>query len=223
MARPKETANNATARRRPAENRRLLLEAAEHVTAREGRSISFGAIAKEAGVSRSAMYRHFRSRDELLTEAALVPFVDFLEAFRSVALAQIRAGSSIWEMERAFVGAIFDHFADHQEYVATVLSERSVLDQPTRAKLFSAIDEVIDEITAVATELGGATGVPPEHVGIWTRFVIALAAGVVTNESWLMPRGSAALPREDLLDSLTTFALYGIQRPPHRGTPVARA
>ena len=213
MARPKETTGKPTTRRRPSENRRLLLEAAERVSAREGRSISFGAIAQEAGVSRSAMYRHFPSRDALLTEAALAPFVDFLEAFRSVALGQIRAGSPIWDMERAFVSAIVDHFANHQEYVATVLSERSVLDDKVKAELFLQIEQVIDEITEVAIELGGATGVPSNHVPIWTRFVIALAVGWVTNESWLM---SPAMSRDELLDSLTTFVLYGIQRPPHR-------
>lgn len=169
-------------------------------------------------MSRSAMYRHFRSRDELLTEAALAPFVDFLEAFRPVAFAQIHAGSSIWDMERAFVSAIVDHFANHQEYVATVLSERSVLNDELKAELYRAIQEVIDEITQVAIELGAATGVPSNHVPIWTRFVIALAAGWATNESWLIPFDAPAMSRDELLDSLTTFVLYGIQRPPHRGT-----
>jgi len=116
-------------------------------------------------------------------------------------------------MERAFVSAIVDHFANHQEYVATVLSERSVLDDKVKAELFLQIEQVIDEITEVAIELGGATGVPSNHVPIWTRFVIALAVGWVTNESWLM---SPAMSRDELLDSLTTFVLYGIQRPPHR-------
>jgi AcrR family transcriptional regulator len=201
-------------RRPTAEVRRLLLEATERVTAREGRSISLEAIAQEAGVSRSVLYRQFANRDGLLKEAAITPFVDFLEAFRSVALNQIREERSIWDMERAFVAAILDHFANHREFVATVLSESSVLDEPTKAGLFVAIDAVIDEITTVAEREGKFLGVPPEHIGMWTRLVIALVTGVSANGSWLLPRGSASWSRTELLDNLTTFILYGIQRPP---------
>lgn len=208
--------NKATSRRRPEENRRLLLEAAERATAREGRSVSLGAIAAEAGVSRSAMYRHFKSRDELLTEAALAPFVDFLDAFRAVAHAQIKSGSTIWEMERAFVSAIVNHFSSHHEYVSTVLSDRSVLDDALRARLFAEIDEVIAEISEVATELGAATGVSLEHIDIWVRFVIALAAGFAANERWLMPLNTA-VEREAAIDNLTSFVLFGIQKPPPHG------
>jgi AcrR family transcriptional regulator len=201
-------------RRSPAEVRQLLLAAAERTTAREGRAVSLAAISAEAGVSRSAMYRHFASRDELLTEAALAPFVQFVDEFRSVALTQIRARDSVWEMERAFVGALLDHFSRHRQFIASVLSDGSVLDRKTRENLYQRIDQVIDEITGVAVQLGEALDMPAEHIGTWVRMVIALASGVSANESWLLPRGAAAWSRRQLIDNLTTFILYGIQRPP---------
>jgi AcrR family transcriptional regulator len=194
--------------------RRLLLAAAERTTAREGRAVSLAAISQEAGVSRSVMYRHFASRDELLTEAALAPFVAFVEEFRTVALTQIQARDSIWEMERAFVGALLDHFSRHRQFIASVLSDGSVLDRQTREELYRRIDQAIDEITEVAVQLGEALGMAAEHIGTWVRMVIALTSGVSANQNWLLPRGSAAWSRQQLVDNLTTFILYGIQRPP---------
>lgn len=210
----KATRDGPLPRRSPAEVRQLLLAAAERTTAREGRAVSLAAISQEAGVSRSVMYRHFASRDELLTEAALAPFVHFVEEFRSVALTQIRARDSIWEMERAFVGALLDHFSRHRQFIASVLSDGSVLDQQTREKLYQGIDQVIDEITGVAVQLGDALDMPAEHIGTWVRMVIALTSGVSANESWLLPRDGAAWSRRQLVDNLTTFILHGIQRPP---------
>ncbi|HEY1969561.1 MAG TPA: TetR/AcrR family transcriptional regulator [Pseudonocardia sp.] len=212
-----EPLDRRTVRRRPSEVRRLLLEAAERVTAREGRAISLGAIAQEAGVSRSVLYRHFANREDLLTSAALTPFVDFLTAFRSVATAQIEQRHSIWEMERSFVSAILEHFAQHRDFVSTVLSDRSVLDERTRAALFASIDAVIEEITAVGIAEGVVLGVPAENVGTWTRLVIALVTGIATNGNWLLPRGADAWSTEQLIDNLTTFILYGIQREPGQG------
>jgi AcrR family transcriptional regulator len=201
-------------RRSPAEVRQLLLTAAERTTAREGRAVSLAAISQDAGVSRSVMYRHFASRDELLTEAALAPFVAFVEEFRAVALTQIQARDTMWEMERAFVGALLNHFSRHRQFIASVLSDGSVLDHKTRERLYQGIDQVIDEITGVAVQLGEALDMSAEHIGTWVRMVIALASGVSANESWLLPRGSAAWSQQQLIDNLTTFILHGIQRPP---------
>lgn len=201
-------------RRSPAEVRHLLLSAAERATAREGRAVSLAAICAEAGVSRSVLYRHFANRDELLTEAALAPFVNFVGEFRAVALTQIEARDSIWAMERAFVGALLDHFSRHRQFIASVLSDGSVLDKRTRERLYRRIDDTIEEITGVALQLGTALGIGGEHIGTWVRMVIALASGVAANESWLLPRGAAAWSRQELVDNLTTFILHGIQRPP---------
>jgi AcrR family transcriptional regulator len=194
--------------------RQLLLAAAERTTAREGRAVSLAAISQEAGVSRSVMYRHFASRDELLTEAALAPIAAFVEEFRSVALTQIRERDSMWEMERAFVGALLSHFSRHRQFISSVLSDGSVLDKKTREKLYQGIDQVIEEITGVAVQLGEALHMPAEHIGTWVRMVIALTSGVSANESWLLPRGASSWSHQQLIDNLTTFILHGIQRPP---------
>jgi len=208
------TTEPAATRRRPAEVRRLLLEAAERVAVREGRAVTMHAIAAEAGVARSALYRHFPDRDSLLAEAALAPFVDFREAFRLAAGKNLDQYRSVYEMERAFVGAILDHFAEHRDFVASVLSERSALDAQVRAQLVDAIDEVIEEISAVARDLGVVYGVPLDSIDTWVRLVIALVTGIATNSSWLLPRGAAAWSRAELVEKLTSFILYGIQTPP---------
>jgi AcrR family transcriptional regulator len=70
-------------RRRPEQVRALLLEAAEELFTRQGYAeTTTDDIAAQAGVTRSVMYRHFRTKLELFQEAVLKPFIEFLRDYR---------------------------------------------------------------------------------------------------------------------------------------------
>jgi AcrR family transcriptional regulator/transposase len=213
----------SSGRRTPDQIRRALLKAAEDVTAREGRAASFHDIARAAGVSRSVLYRHFRNRAELLQETALAPFVDFLGAFREISVAQSASAElSTWDMERAFISGILEHLDAHQPFLSTVLSERSAISHSLKAAFCASVDHALEKLAEVGAEEGRShnRGVPLETISVKIRLVFALVAGISENRSWLIPAGQRAWSRDDLLDNLTEFTLYGVHNaPPTTPTP----
>jgi len=207
----------SSGRRTPEQIRRALLKAAEDVTAREGRAASFHDIARAAGVARSVLYRHFRNRAELLQETALAPFVEFLGAFREISLAQSASTElSTWDMERAFISGILEHLDAHRPFLSMVLSERSVISPSLKAAFCASVDHAIEELAEVGVEEGRShnRGVPLETISVKIRLVLALVAGISENRSWLIPAGQRAWSRDELLDKLTEFTLYGVHNAP---------
>jgi AcrR family transcriptional regulator/transposase len=207
----------SSGRRTPEEIRRAILKAAEDVTAREGRAASFHDIARAAGVARSVLYRHFPNRAELLQETALAPFVEFLGAFRELSLAQSASTElSTWDMERAFISGILEHLDAHRPFLRAVLGEHSVVGHNLQAAFCASVDQAIEELAEVGVEEGRShnRGVPLETISVKIRLVLALVAGISENRSWLIPAGQRAWSREELLDKLTEFTLYGVHNAP---------
>src|SRR5581483_10001103 len=96
-------------RRRPAEVRQLLLEAAVDVFSSRGHAgASTKVIADTAGVSESALFGHFSSKDKLFAGAVSEPFERFMQEFVAA-----------WELERA---ARWDDEAFFHEFVTDLYS-----------------------------------------------------------------------------------------------------
>ena len=69
-------------RRRRGEPRRLLLEAARELFARQDyRSTTTREIADRAGVLEHLLFRNFGSKAALFREAMVVPFVDVVDSY----------------------------------------------------------------------------------------------------------------------------------------------
>jgi AcrR family transcriptional regulator len=88
--------------------RGLILDAARRALTRPGRrEVSMAEIAKEAGISRQAVYLHFETRTELL--AALVRHVDDVHGFDDLWRACERepdGSSALWELIGAWGGYV---------------------------------------------------------------------------------------------------------------------
>jgi AcrR family transcriptional regulator len=204
-------------RRYSGDVRQLLLEAAERVTAREGRAATLKSIAREAGVARSVLYQHFSSRQQLLTEAAVTPFNDFLDSFRELSLAQLKdQRRPVWEMENEYISGILDHFTRHRHFFETVLSDRTALSEAISSALLSTLHDVIEELVSVGVSEVEAhrPDIPIETVGAKVRLTTALVIGVITSQHWLLPRGADSWSRDELIKHLSAFSLYGVQNAP---------
>lgn len=208
-------------RRAGDEVRQLLIEAAERVTAREGRAATLKSIASEAGVARSVLYQHFSSRQQLLTEAAVSPFNDFLDSFRRLSLAQLQdQRRPVWEMENRYISGILDHFSRHRHFFETVLSDRTALSEAISSALLSTLHDVVEELVAVGVSEVEAhrPDIPIETVGAKVRLTTALVIGVITSQHWLLPRGTDAWSRDELIKQMSAFSLYGVQNTPSGGS-----
>ena len=82
-----------------ARNRKLLLEAASRVFGHEGLDAGVETVAREAGVGTGTLYRHFPSKDDLISALIEALSDKVLEAARS-ALAR-RDGSGLWGFMRS--------------------------------------------------------------------------------------------------------------------------
>ncbi|MFI7193998.1 TetR/AcrR family transcriptional regulator [Nocardia nova] len=200
-------------RRKPAEVRELLVTAAEAAVIRKGSAATAQEIAREAGVQRSVLYRHFSGVDELVHAAALRPFNDFHAMFRSMARDSLGDPRPLWELLHSFIEELLDNFTRHREFLSTVLSEPSPLDFESRRKLVAELNSVINEIVMLNEAEGASRGVDVSAMSGKTRLVLAMVAGIVTYGDWLLPRGEDELDKEQLVDLIADLVLYGVRAP----------
>jgi hypothetical protein len=157
-----------------------------------------------------------------MKQAALGPFRRFLDDFRAVCNRGNGTGPlSDWELERAFMTGLVDHFRAHRDLLQTVLSDQSLLPGEQRRALRAEFEATLDEITVfIADEIRASRrNIPVESVGITLRLEIAMVAGLVSNGAWLLPSGERKWSTSDLLDHLTEFTLYGARSAPERRPP----
>lgn len=203
-------------RRRPAEVRKLLLEAGERVVVSKGRaSANALEIAREAGVHRSVLYRHFASADELIQMATLRPFSEFLLMFQAMAESEAPGGPKpLWDLMYGFMDELMENLTKHREFLMKVLSDTSVPSGESLSDQRRELDALMDQIALLSESEGRDRGVDPSSIGLNTRLVIAMAAGVVSFGDWLLPQGEEALASSELIEQMSNLILYGVKQVP---------
>ena len=166
---------------------------------------SFAEAARRAGVSPAAPYRHFKDRDELLSETARIGFERFASAL-----------DSAWNNGKpsplaAFdaLGAAYLRFAREQADYFVVMFDPGVLDRAT-PELKAMSDRSFDVILhacSVLAERAPATDRPPAHMmayHIWalSHGVAALFGGPV--------KSRAPISAEEMLETGTGIYLRGL-------------
>src|SRR6476659_1401760 len=108
-AKPKAT------RRPRGEPRRLLLDAARELFARQDyRSTTTKEIAETAGVAEHLLFRSFGSKAALFREALVVPFTSFVDDFRKTWMEVVPEETDEEELAAQFVGRLYDLFVEHR-------------------------------------------------------------------------------------------------------------
>jgi AcrR family transcriptional regulator len=191
------TMTEITPRSRPYHHgdlRNGLLEAARNILEEEDLSqLTLRAVARKAGVSHAAPYRHFPNHEALLVELSLEGFRELREM---VAEAARMPGP---ESDRtAHIGAAYMRFVARRPAVARLMFGGQL---PNREK-FPSLGEAAD---AVGTEIGNALADPALGMAVWSA-VHGLAMLVLENVIDLGQRrsGLSVLPSraEILLRSL---------------------
>jgi AcrR family transcriptional regulator len=188
-------------------NRRLILQAAAAVIAREGVDAPVEAIAREAGLGMGTLYRRFASKDDLV-RAILAERAEH-------ALADLEAAAAPddpWEALAASVRALAARFAEDQgllDAVAEGGGRHALLE--VRSRLLDALSPVLDRARAAGvvradvtvTDLlplaSIVTRVPASgreaDPRVWERYLAIVLDG-------LRPGGTSDLPRAPLPRSL---------------------
>jgi len=188
-----------------------LLEAAERIVVRKGAGATALEIAHEAGVHRSVLYRHFASAEELIRDAALRPFSDFLEGFEALTRVEPDRPASLWTLLVGFVDRLLSSLEPHRDFLIAIANDRDLIGGDHYDEFRARLDTVLEQLTATSAAEGSIRGIDMTPMPTRVRFVVAMAAGLVTYGDLLLPRGSAALGREALVTQLAEFILYGVK------------
>ncbi|KUI29276.1 TetR/AcrR family transcriptional regulator [Mycobacterium sp. GA-2829] len=197
-------------RRRPAEVRQQLLEATERVVIEKGLAVTAQDIASESGIHRTVLQRHFPDIGELIREAALRPFREFLAVMQSRA-EKGQPGTDVptWDLTRDLVAEMTTNFLRHRAFITRVLADRSVLGDANWAMLQQTLDTLIDSLAPLTEEQMRSRGFTPESMRIKSRLALAMIAGIASHGDWILPQAEDSLPFDRLIDEICDFALYG--------------
>jgi AcrR family transcriptional regulator len=184
MSIPIERPLRADARR----NRERVLEAAKTVFAEEGREAQMDDVARKAGVGVGTVYRHFPTKEALVSALANSMFEKVLEGARAALEIEdpwaafttaLWQGAEILASDRAFneiVGQAEMPFAEEVQLemytVFTELFERAKASGDLRADL------VVDDIPMFMCGIGMATVKPHGCPGAWRRHLAIIIDGL---------------------------------------------
>lgn len=198
-------------RRPPGEIRSLLLSAAQELFGEHGYAgVSTREIARRAGVAETFVFRHFGTKEALFAEAVLAPITEFANAWIQDLEATDAAATSTWELNRDFVGRLYDVLHEHRRlilaYIAMTVFQPETLDRLEEAQPLLRALTTIRERAALML---GSAGLPPEDADLNTLAVFGMVSWVALFEDWLATGGSGPRSRDEIVDHLTRVATQG--------------
>jgi AcrR family transcriptional regulator len=204
----------ARTRRRPAEVRALLLEAAERLFARKGYAdTTTDDIAAEAGVTRSVMYRHFPTKSDLFREAVLNPFIAFLREYRSVWESQLDHRWHEDKVMRTMVALLYDSMRSHRDAVVGLVSAQAVMQPDVAREVDRLFDEFFADMLVIGEDTSGPLGWIPidEDLELSIRLVLGMVGAAAVLDPIFLPKGRRRPSRDQIIDRLSALALYGLR------------
>jgi AcrR family transcriptional regulator len=207
----------ARTRRRPAEVRALLLEAAERLFARKGYAdTTTDDIAADAGVTRSVMYRHFPSKADLFREAVLNPFMEFLRDYRSVWQSQLDHRWHEDKVMTTMVSLLYDSIRSHRDAVVGLVSAQAAMQPDVTREVDRLFDEFFADMLVIGQDTSRPLGWIPtdEDLELSIRLVLGMVAAAAVLDPIFLPKGRRRPSRDQIIDRLAALALYGLRLRP---------
>lgn len=214
---PKKVVNK---RRRPAELRALLLNAAEKIFSSRGYAeTTMESIAVEAGVAPSVLYRHFPAKRELFREVVLQPFLQFLHDYHTTWSGQRRAPWDERKLMHAMITEFYDSIRTHRHGVLSIASIEGLLDRRTSGEIQKQLDTVFAEMLVIGEAEADLHGwYPKENLDLTIRLILGMVASAAVLDSLFLPAGRRRPARDQLIDHLVAFSLYGLRLQPPEDT-----
>ena len=194
-------------RRSGDEVRARMLTAARELFAERGYA---GATTKQisdrADVGEVLLFRHFGSKSGLFDEAVLAPFEFFVDQWVTSWARHVPDGDSMFELGRRYIELLYGFFDDNRELVLALLSAQA--HHPTTA---SRLQALFAKLAATVREGTEEYGLPARDPVATVRLTFGLVLSTVEHAELFFAQGERP-SREELIDQLTHFTLYGVSR-----------
>lgn len=211
-----DTDTNGT-RRRPHEVRQLILDrAAAHFAEHGYANASVREIGREAGVSKSVIYRHFPTKAELFRETSIAPFLGFLEEFTSTMQSVDEDPVDDLQLTTLYFRELHDNLRAHRKALISLIALSDELEPELLADVQSAIARVVGSVGIMAIDEADRLQMSVDHVSRITQLAMALTIGVTMMEPLLPDDGIGP-------EDMAALSLFGVRLRPEVSEPATPA
>jgi AcrR family transcriptional regulator len=209
----KKAAATESARRPRGEARRLLLDAARELFARQDyRGTTTREIAEAAGVTEYLLFRHFGSKAGLFREALVLPFTNFVDDFGATWQAVVPEETEEDELAKQFVGRLYDVLVQHQGLLLTLIASDGLSDEEIDSAGIADIRRALTVLGQISAEGMSIRGMRSTQPDLPAHSTVAMIVGMVALRSTFY--GSEPPPREAIVDELVQATLHGFLHRP---------
>jgi len=199
---------NKATRRARGEPRRLLLDAARELFARQDyRSTTTREIAESAGVAEHLLFRNFGSKAALFREALVVPFTSFVDDFAETWKSVDPDVTDEEELAAQFVGQLYDLFVEHRGLVLTLWASDSMSEEELAEAGIADIDRALTVLGRIGAEGMDIRGMQSARADLVARSTVAMIAGMAAFRSSFF--GARRPSRKAIVEELTQAILHG--------------
>ncbi|MGD1257868.1 TetR/AcrR family transcriptional regulator [Mycobacterium seoulense] len=199
----------ATVARRPrGEPRRLLLDAARALFARQDyRSTTTREIAQAAGVTEHLLFRNFGSKAALFREALVLPFTSFVDEFGRTWQSVVPEETDEEDLARHFVGQLYDVFVEHQGLLLTLMASGALSDEEAADAGIPEVRRALKVLGQISAEGMNLRGLRAEHPDLPAHSTVAMIAGMAALRTTYF--GTKPPSRQVIVGELVQAILHG--------------
>lgn len=202
------TAELPAARRPRGAPRRLLLDAARNLFARQDyRSTTTREIAQAAGVTEHLLFRHFGSKAALFREALVLPFTGFVDEFGRTWQSVVPEETGEEELARHFVGQLYDVLVENQGLLLTLMASGALSEEEMADAGIADIRHALTVLGRISAEGMQLRGMQSGQPDLPAHSTVAMIAGMAAlRTSFFGPKQPS---REVIVDELVQAVLHG--------------
>lgn len=190
---------------RRALRREELLEAADRVVRRDGPATSMNDIAREAGITKPILYKHFGDKGGLYQALAERYVRSLLEELRVALAAETEPQARIRRTIDSYLG-----FVEREQEIYNFLMHRAVTERPeARATVADFIRQLAAELSIVLGDELRRAGLDSGGAEPWAHGIVGMVQ--LAGDRWLEQR---SMSRDNLVDYLEALLWKGLSNAP---------
>ena len=200
---------NGRTRRRPAELRSLIVEAAEETFGQLGYTdATMVVIAQRAGVTRSVLTRHFATKADLFRCVMTEPFLEFIGGWMYTWTAKLDVQRSEEELVHEFVADLYRNTLANSGALKLLMFHSDQLDSELRQQVWATLNEGLAAVVDIADREFSKRQYPTADLNITIRAILSMVMGYVTLDPSLL--ADCIADDERIVTHLSSLILHGM-------------